>query len=351
MNVSQNFTTRFTNIQSPGAAQCQLLALTLFLVLGVATSWAQSCGELVLHSFNPGVYDGASPYGSLIQGQDGALYGLTWGGGSKASGTVFRMNADATGYSVLYSFTNSPDGSAPDSGLAQGSDGVLYGTTYYGGANHAGTVFKLNTNGTGYAVLYSFTNSPDGAYPYAGLLQGRDGALYGTTYGGGASNLGTVFRINTDGSGYSRLHDFGNSPDGSTPFAGLVQGEDGMLYGTTSAGGVSLLGTVFAINTNGSGYSILHHFAGFSGDGGAPKAGVIQGADGALYGTTVMSGTAGDGTVFKVNTDGSGFMLLHSFTNSPDGSNPYGGLVQGGDGALYGTTTWGAKPTPAPCSS
>lgn len=302
----------------------------------------QSPAEVVLHNFVP-LSDGGLPYAGVIQGWDGALYGTTWGGGSKSAGTVFRLSADSSSYSVLHGFTNKPDGSTPFSTLLQGSDGILYGTTYYGGVSNAGTIFRIGTNGGDYRVLWSFTNSPDGANPRAGLIQGFEGALYGTTERGGTSGMGILFRIMPDGSAYSILHSFTNSPDGGLPFASLVQGIDGALYGSTSIGGDFAIGTVFTIKTNGQSYSVLHNFT-YLPDGSSPESQLLQGPDGFLYGTTVSGGTNGDGTVFKLSTNGSTYARLYSFTNSPDGANPYyGAPVLGSDGFLYGTTANGGS--------
>lgn len=302
----------------------------------------QPVDEAVLHSFAAGFNDGASCYSGLMKGADAVLYGTTWGGGAHAAGTVFKVCGDGAGYTAMRSFTNLPDGDTPFSALVQGIDGALYGTTYYGGGTNAGTVFKIDTNGGDYAVLYSFTNGAGGAHPYGGLLQGRDGALYGTTEAGGAADAGTVFKLGCDGAGYSVLHSFTNSPDGAIPRAGLIQGADGALYGTTSAGGDYLVGTVFTLQTTGNGFSVLRSF-GYLPDGASPQAGLTQGSDGRLYGTTVIGGANGFGTVFGVNTNGGGYLTLYNFTNSPDGANPRAGLLQGSDGALYGTTTWGGN--------
>jgi uncharacterized repeat protein (TIGR03803 family) len=157
---------------------------------------------------------------------------------------VFKLNKDGNGYSVLHHFTgymDGEDGSNPQ-GVVEGSDGALYGTTQSGGPpgdifhpTGSGTVFKLNKNGSGYTVLHRFPGmAGDGAEPWAGLVEGRDGALYGTTLGGGTNNLGTVFKLKKDGSGYAVLHNFLNiEVDGNRPMAGLLAGSDGALYGTT----------------------------------------------------------------------------------------------------------------------
>lgn len=326
----------------PGSRHFRILAFAALLLFPSAMGVAQPVSETVLHQFRAGQNDGGSPYSGVILASDGALYGTTWSGGTNASGTVFRMSANGASFTILHHFGAAGDGSSPDAPVVQANNGLLYGTTYYGGTNSSGMVFKLNPVTADYSVIYRFTNSPDGANPYAGLIQGMDGALYGTTYGGG-SNQGTVFKINLDGSGYSILHTFTNVfptyDDGMLPYSSLVQASNGILYGTTLQGGANLLGTVFALNTNGGAYSILHHFGGGT-NAGTLQTGLLLGNNGWLYGTTVGGGTKGYGTVFALNTNGS-FTTLHSFTNSPDGANGYPSLALGCDGLLYGMTTWG----------
>src|SRR5579871_3032975 len=199
----------------------------------------------------------------------------------------------------LYTFS-APNGAAPLAGLIQGTDGNLYGTTYNGGTGGFGTVFKITTSGT-LTSLYSFSGS-DGANPRAGLIQATDGNLYGTTTGGGAGNNGTVFKITTSGT-LTSLYSFSGS-DGADPWASLIQATDGNLYGTTRHGGASGYGTVFKITTAGT-LTTLHSFTDI--DGAYPAAALIQATDGNLYGTTIgqphPSGW-GYGTVFKITTSG-----------------------------------------------
>jgi uncharacterized repeat protein (TIGR03803 family) len=312
----------------------------LLLLACVAAVRGQSISLSVLHQFGSVNNDGSSPYSEVIRGADGILYGTTWGGGSNAAGTVFRMNANGGGFALLHQFKNIDDGSTPFAGVLQASDGFLYGTTYYGGTNANGTIFKVSTNGLSYSIIHQFTNSPDGANPYGALIQGGDGALYGTTRSGGSGTQGTVFKINTNGTQYTVLHSFTSFPDGTFPYGQLVQASNGMLYGTTYSGGANLLGTVFQINTNGSNYSVLRSFGGATG-GFSLQCGLLLGKDGWLYGTTIVGGDAGYGTIFKMNTNGSGFAVLRNFTNSPDGANSYARLAQGNDGFLYGVTSSG----------
>jgi len=302
--------------------------------------------EQPLHSFGStnSVGDGANPHAGLILGADGALYGTTLSGGTNGMGTVFRIGTNGSGYAPLYSFTGTNgDGAEPYAGLVQGADGALYGTTEVGGTNSDGTVFRIGTNGSGYAVLYSFTGTGgDGLGPLAGLIQGADGALYGTTPRGGTNRWGTAFRIGTNGSSYAVLYSFtGPNGDGAEP-NGLIQGADGALYSTTYLGGTIGYGTVFRIGTNGTGFAVLHSFTGYPGDGDSPAAGLIQGADGVLYGTTDFGGTNAGGTVFRIGTNGTGYAVLYSFGSTyAFGPGPYKWLVQGADRALYGTTVFG----------
>jgi len=261
-------------------------------------------------------------------------------------------------FTTLYSFgavTNasgdSLDGAKPYAGLVQGSDGNFYGTTSEGGTNGDGTVFKISTNGA-LTTLYSFSGN-DGGWPSAGLAQGRDGSFYGTTYEGGTNGDGTVFKITTNGA-LTTLYSFTNGIDGANPDAGLAQGRDGYFYGTTSSGGTNGDGTVFKITTNGAlttlyAFGTVTNAAGGPLDGAYPEAGLVQGSDDYFYGTTEYGGTNGDGTAFKISTNGV-LTSLYAFGTvgdgrggALDGANPQAGLVQGSDGYFYGTTSRGGN--------
>ena len=295
----------------------------------------------ILYSFVSSPVAGDAPYADLVQGSDGNFYGTTNRGGTSDRGTVFRISSSGS-YTNLYSFVGYPvDGSNPYAGLVQGSDGNFYGTTYYGGTYGAGTVFRISSSGS-YTNLYSFVGYPDGSNPYAGLVQGSDGNFYGTTFYGGTYEAGTVFRISSSGT-YSNLYSFGFggfSVDGRGPSAGLVQGSDGSFYGTTYYDGTYGAGTVFRISSSGS-YTNLYFFGGFPDDGRGPSAGLVQGSDGNLYGTTEGGGTYLYGTVFRISPSGN-YTNLYPFVGYPDdGRIPEAGLVQGSDGDFYGTTRVG----------
>ena len=270
--------------------------------------------ESVLWSFG-GTGDGVNPYAAgLIMDSAGNLYGTTAGGGAHSFGTVFKLTSGSGGTyteSVLWSFGGTNDGKNPYARLVMDSSGNLYGTTYTGGANSHGTVFKLTPGSGGTyseSVLWSFGGTSDGTYPEAGLVMDSAGDLYGTTSGGGANNnSGTVFKL-TPGSGgtytESVLWTFGATGDGASPYAGLVMDNAGNLYGTTSGGGANNnSGTVFKL-TPGSGgtytESVLWSFGG-TGDGVGPYAGLVMDSAGNIYGTTYIGGANRSGTVFKIN--------------------------------------------------
>jgi uncharacterized repeat protein (TIGR03803 family) len=301
----------------------------------------------VLYSYTNAVTEGTQPYGSLIWGSDGALYGTTAFGGSAQQGTVFRMNQDGSAYKALYQFAGGGDAAVPYAGLIQGSDGTLFGTANSGGKADRGAIFKLNKDGSAYGVLHKFSGGGDAVKPYPRLFESSDGVIYGTSWNGGSADQGTVFRMNRDGSDYRFIHDFtGTGGDGALPHAGLIEGSDGAIYGTTNGGGSKNQGTLFMMNKDGSGYRVLHDFTGLDGEGGQPFGTLLEGSNGVFYGTTAYGGSADQGIVFRMNKDGSGYSVLRSFTGrNGDGSIPFGGLIKGSDGVLYGTTAYGGNIT------
>jgi uncharacterized repeat protein (TIGR03803 family) len=349
-----------------------------------------------LRTFNSAP-DGALPIQPLVIGADNVLYGSTASGGSSLSyGTIFKINTDGTGYSVLRDFTRgeapvgSTGGFVPNFGscLVQGFDGAVYGTSS-GGTNHpGGVIFKMNTDGSGFSMIHNFTEevvtSPrsliqgrdgmlyaagggiwkmdtngnnfsllhtftvgtDGAAPNGKLLHASNGVLYGTTVIGGVSNVGTLFRLNTDGSDFAVVHSFGGVGDGQRPFAGLIEASDGMLYGTTRGGGTNSAGTVFKLDRNGTSYQVLYHFANDGKDGILPYGALVQGANNVLYGTTSSGGANNAGTIFKIGLDLTDYQVLrHLFATANEPRASFSGLVQGatseGSGILYGVSSAG----------
>jgi len=316
--------------------------------------------------------DGIMPDAGLIASGN-TLYGTTSTGGHSGNGTVFKLQTTGVGFKVLGTFPGADTnefntiGFAPQAQLFL-SAGVLYGTTPSGGAAGDGTVFQITTNGGFFKALHSFSATDqsgvnaDGANPNAGVFV-ADNVIYGAAQSGGSDGVGTLFKLSTDGSGFGALLEMGGL-DGA-PYAGLTLA-GGVLYGTTSDYGASGSGAVFKINPNGGGYRALHEFANFSvplvnSDGSAPTAPVTVGGD-LLYGCASAGGVNGSGTIFALNTNGGGFRLLHSFATSVpitnvvniavnnaitnvvqtnfDGAGPDGSLALAG-GVLYGTASSG----------
>jgi len=286
--------------------------------------------------------DGANPEAGLVQGVDGNLYGTTQQGGANGAGTVFEITPSGT-LTTLYSFCSigvCTDGDAPYAGLAQATNGNLYGTTTAGGTHGAGTVFKITSRGV-LTTLYSFCSASactDGKKPTAGLVQAANGDFYGTTEIEGAKGDGTIFKITPSGT-LTVLYTFCSQPDcaDGEGASGLVLATNGDFYGTTEGGGANGDGTVFKITAAGA-LTTLHSFD--SADGADPLAGLVQAANGDFYGTTYIGGANGEGTVYKI-TPGGTLTTLYSFCSQsgcPDGANPYAGLIQATDGNFYGTT-------------
>lgn len=282
---------------------------------------------------------GLVPVAPLLRANDGTFYGTTYAGGTTVDvpggrGTVFAMTADGA-VRTLHSFSNdSPfyldvdESFHPTAGLVQGSDGALYGTT-------ARTIFRVTPDNL-FTQLHDFAELTG---TISGLLAASDGALYGTTSHGGAFGFGTVFRITTTGE-FTVLQSFSGS-NGARPYASLVEA-GGALYGTTASGGAYGLGTIFRLAS--SGLAVLHSFNFLT--GAAPVAALIRGVDGQLYGTTPLGGlsgfgSGGSGTLFRMTLSGT-VTLLHSFSGASGVATPLGRLLQAADGALYGTTYSGA---------
>jgi len=299
--------------------------------------------QTVLHTF-AAPPDGANPlFSPVIFDISGNLYGTTQWGGASNVGTVFELSPAGASWTatILYSFTGGADGGHPAAGLVMDRAGNLYGTGQTGGANGQGTVFKVSPSGAE-TLLYTFgSQSGDGSYPFAGLVLDETGNLYGTTYSGGANGGGTVFKLAPTGT-ETVLYSFGSrSGDGSNPYAGLVFDNNGNLYGATYSGGANGGGTVFKLAPTGT-ETVLYSFGSGSGDGSNPFGGfLIFDNNGNLYGTTVGGGANGGGTVFKLAPTGTETVLYSFGSRSRDGSKPWSGLVFDEKGNLYGTTHGG----------
>jgi len=326
-----------------------------------ATGWTLH----VLHSFAGGS-DGANTLAPVVFDKQGALYGTTINGGASGDGTVFRLTPPAAAggawtESIIHNFTGSPtggsDGASPFCGLVFDTGDSLYGTTFAGGASGGGIVFKLTpTDPTGSAwqetVLYNLPGTFGGG-SFAGVVFDGAGAIYGTTSGGGAYNLGTVFRLAppTTPTGAWRgsvLHSFGNGTDGNAPYDTPVF-DHGSLYGTTFGGGLGY-GTVFELTPpSGAGgawsETVLHMFAAGS-DGAFPFASLVFGPDGLLLSTAAFGGAKNGGIVFGLRPPPSpgGTWTEHLLQNLSSLAQPGATLTPTGKGVFYGLTYGGSPP-------
>jgi uncharacterized repeat protein (TIGR03803 family) len=316
---------------------------------------------------------GNGMYAGVIFDQAGNIYSTTGLGGAHKNGTVFKLSRTGKGIqeTVIHNFRGGADGSQPRAALVMDSSGNLYGTTLLGGPANEGVVFEL-TPGKGTwteTVLHTFTGAPDGSQPYAGLLMGAGGVLFGTTSGGGAKGRGTVFRLAPSSGGWTEsvLYSFTGKGDGGSPRGGLIADAGGNLYGTTAGGGVAGCdiaafgkgcGTVFELSSVNGGWqeTVLYSFTGTAGDGANSVAALLFDGSGNLYGTTQYGGTgaclyqgatAGCGTVFELSPIGAAWQekALYAFTSNSadDGAEPVAPLVFDSAGNLYGTTAGGGN--------
>jgi uncharacterized repeat protein (TIGR03803 family) len=328
-----------------------VVAVSLILASGLSAQTEQT-----LYSFT-GAADGANPLSSLVMDSAGNLYGTAWLGGAYGAGDVFELSPSTGGgwtESVLYSFTGGADGANPfTADLIFDKAGNLYGTTTGGGAQGLGVVFELTPTSAGWTetVLHSFAGGIDGQNPYAGLVIDPFGSLYGTTYGGGAYGVGTVFQVKRGSGGQwteKVIHTF-DVKTGSDPVGGLVFDSKGDLFGTTQGGGAYKVGVAFALLYSGKDVwtaRAIHNFTGGS-DGGYPYAErLIFDKAGNLYGTTQGGGVNNWGVVFKLFQSSKGWkeQLLYQFNGAVE-ANPYAGLVMDGNGNLYGTCANGNMTT------
>ena len=286
-------------------------------------------------------YGGAEPFGSLIL--DGStLYGMTSGGGAAYKGNIFSINTDGSNFSTLHEFAGKPlDGEYPwDSLILDGS--TLYGMTTGGGANDNGVIFSINTDGTDYSILYEFNSDIDGNNPNGSLFL-ADSILYGMTRAGGSANEGIVFSINSDGTDFTVLHEFlGGADDGADATGSLVV-EGSKIYGMTKEGGDTGDGTVFSMNTDGTGFTLLHEFIGEGlASVGHPFGSLILN-DSVLYGMTRFGGETEDGIIFSINTDGSNYSELHEFRYYDFGGYYPSQSLFLSNSILYGMTSFGGS--------
>jgi uncharacterized repeat protein (TIGR03803 family) len=287
-------------------------------------------GSITILSHLNGVNAGSEPVGNLVVGKDSAYFGVTKTGGAFNYGTIFKICGGVT--TILKSF-NRTDGEKPVGGLLRGKDGNLYGMTEYGGTNGVGTIFRYTASGT-FSVLRHMNASTDGGHPQGTLVQGANGLLYGVAYSGGPTGSGTIFRIGTSGgTTFKVLRSLVYSTDGDRLLGGLTIGKDRAFYGMTSNNT-----RFFRIDTLGN-FTVKKTMS-YSTDGGTPYGNLLLGTDGNFYGTMSSGGASFGGVIFRITPDGL-YTKLRQLNPALDGSEPKGSLVQGSDGAIYGTTSKG----------
>lgn len=335
-----------------------VVTVTLIAILMLRAGASAVSTEKVLYSFTGGA-DGADPHQGLIFDQAGNLYGTTFDGGLYGAGNVYTLTPNGDGtwtQTVLYSFTGGSDGGWIDWGrLTFDTAGNLYGVTYNGGSNGAGTVFQLSPNGDGTwaeNVLHQFTWGKDGAEPRTTPIFDSAGNLYGSVAYGGAHGCGAIFKM-TPGSDdkwtYRVIHQFADKP-ACSPWAGLIPDKSGSLYGTTrnTVGGCSIppfeCGTVFKLTPNSDGkwtYKVIHKFSGGKGGADPSVSGLLIDEAGNLYGLTQAGGKYSTGVFFTL-APGAGdrwtYRVLHHFNAPKDGGYPIGQMVRDASGNLYGTS-------------
>jgi uncharacterized repeat protein (TIGR03803 family) len=311
--------------------------------------------ETVLHNFTC-YSDGKDPHGGVTFDPNGNLDGTTVAGGtggycaSDGCGVVYSLKLKSLNERVLYDFTGGNDGFGPGGGVIYDTTGDVFGTTPDGGAYSQGVVYEIRHNARGYheRVIHAFTGGKDGGVGSLGLLlRDSTGNLFGVAeIGGGTHSAGAVYRLSPAGHkwNFTTLYDFQGAPDASGPYGGLIEDASGNLYGTTYYGGTSGLGTVFELKALADGKyreRVLYSFKGGS-DGSSPLSTLLFGAPGQLYGTTTAGGGSCDcGTIFKLDLAAHTETVLHSFGNGVDGASPLYGLTADTSGNMYGATELG----------
>jgi uncharacterized repeat protein (TIGR03803 family) len=291
----------------------------------------------VLASFNGqgAGTNGDDPVAGLAIDSSGNLFGVAEKGGANGDGTIVELVKGSSTLTTLYSFTGGTDGQDPVGGLIVDTSGNLYGTTFAGGANNVGAVFELPKGAGTVTTLASF-NSTDGDEPEADLVRDSSGNLYGTTaQGGSPKGDGTIFEVVKGSGTITVLYNFNGSTDGKTPVSDLLMDGSGNLFGTTSAAGANGEGTIFELPKGGSAVTTLASFSGLK----APMGGVTEDSAGNFFGTAQSGGSGGFGGVWELANGASTITAVYNFTNGTDGANPNGDLLLDGSGNLYGTAS------------
>src|SRR5277367_1359312 len=332
MKRDRMLSVRFSREMQSSMSKLWIALVALMVALVATGAHADACHPKssfnAIYNFGDHTGDPLSPQavGVIAQGRDGNLWSTTLFGGKNNMGTAFKLTPGGK-LTVIYNFTSTTG--QPSSGLTLGTNGNFYGATFNGGTGTAciggcGTVFELTPSGK-LTILWNFEGGNDGESPYSGPIEDTDGNFYGTTYQGGTNTVGTIYQLTPSGK-LTTIYQF-DAIHGAFPIGPLVQATDGNLYGTTAGFGFNY-GTIFKIVPSGDfALTLLFTFDVF--DGAYPYAGLVQGSDAKLHGTTTGASLFGD--VFDITTTGS-FVELHALNGSTDGAYANAGLVQASDG-------------------
>jgi len=307
----------------------------------------------VLFDFHPptGIYttrlnfrygpQGARPFASLMNASDGMVYGIASDAGELFAGTIFRINPDDMSFEKLYDFDYFNTGGGSSNGMMQASNGLLYGLTSYGGSSNDGAVFAFDPATVSYTVLYNFDELTTGKTPEGLLVETADGKLYGVTERGGVNGDGVLFEYDMNSSTFSKLIEFQESTTGKNP-TGLVQAANGKLYGLAHRGGTNSLGVLFEYDPLALSYEVKIHFDG-NNRGSYPMGILLEYEDNQLYGVCNSGGTFSQGALFKYNTISGDFVKVINFDENTNGSYPFSTLMKASDEMIYGTTYAGGQ--------
>lgn len=287
------------------------------------------------YSLKDNLGEGRNPFGGLIMGSNGKMYGMTNGGGTVNGGVIYEYDHKLNKYKKLYDFQGGVSGGNPKGDLLEVSAGIFYGLAFNGGANSAGVIFEFNANTLTYTKKFDFSNT-NGISPYGSLIKASNGLLYGTAYQGGASSFGVLFSFNTSNGTYTKLQSFAGVSTGSYPFD-LIEYSTGVIYGNTTYGGVNNFGTIFKYEIGSNTLTKVHDFSSTTGK---QPFGLMKAKDGNIYGVCNEGGAYSSGNIFKFNPNTLAFQELVVLGDTL-GARPACKLLQAKNGHFYGTTILG----------
>ncbi|MBX2963124.1 MAG: T9SS type A sorting domain-containing protein [Cyclobacteriaceae bacterium] len=282
------------------------------------------------------LFSGGGPTSSLLSLPNGKIIGNTLTGGIHNSGTIYEIDQNGGNYKTLYEF-DPTEAKNPNQFMALDEHLALYGSSNLGGPNNGGSIFKFEVANNQFSILHSACLN--GCLPTSAPIMTEAGDIYGATQRGGRFGGGVVYKISKNGR-FQRLVEFSSANGASPNSPTILYGSDRHIYGMTSSGGTQSSGVIYRVNTNSDDFETIHEFANVVNGGAHPYTGLMEASDGKLYGTTTYGGQIGGGVIFKIDKNGTGFTVLKNLSME-SGINPYGSLIEGSDGFLYGTTSGG----------